>query len=138
MCFYPNENSKVLVAKSNITVYKVVKSYGGSDTCEVYAPYKHTTYSLGKTYKTRYFVTDDQSCSRKFISRLPRHAYNHGIGAGFHSFTNRYLAIRELVYMTNDRSNLVVVKCRIPKGTPYMRNKSGEVVSLALKIVGFI
>lgn len=108
MCLYL-KNDKKIVAKSDITCYKVVKDW--DDMLVTY--FQCSQIEIGKTYDSYL----------KLEMCFDRGGYDFEVNYGIHSFTN----LREVKKFVNLKSQrrkqikIVVVKCVIPKGSSYYR-----------------
>ena len=129
MCLYLDRaRSKVEYATRDIVVYKRLLKVGEF----LRAPYQSFTYELGKTYSERFFTTEVPSKggrSRKdfsFRTRLPKAAMV--INRGFHSYTRK----------PESDGDTVIVKCIVPKGTLFIRDYGGEIVSLKIRPIKIV
>ena len=126
MCLNLNKNSKVLTARTNITVYKNVRKHAHNATKTFHALYFNQEYVLGKVVKVSAFNPYRSSgmSAWDFVDTLPE---NHTgiINKGLHSASKKS---RAQLYGGD-----VTLECIIPKGTKYIRGTNNEVVSLSLK-----
>jgi len=110
MCFVIDyKDSAPKIAKRNIVCYKILDN-------NLVSICFNFQYEIGKTYKHIDLVaTYEWGC------------YNAYIEKGYHSYIKIYNACYD---------NKVVVKCHIPKGAIYYKNKErNEYVSSQIKIV---
>jgi hypothetical protein len=130
MCFYIDKTPEIRIAKRNITVYKVClpTRLVGRFTAK-YFPF---TYQLGQTYRQRYFSDNKGNKFRTKLSEPVKSGL--GIADGFHSYRTHTVAI---THSGSSYLDYVIVKCQIPKGALYIKNKI-ECVSLGLKVIGAV
>lgn len=107
MCLTLTEHSKLKVAEEDIVCYKVAIKDNDGD-CFV-TPFRGMTYKLGELYSTSI------GWPRKIGSI-------NIINEGFHSFTCKEDAYKcaKFEAPTFEGTNMVVVKCIIPKGANYI------------------
>ena len=132
MCFWKSKQSKILVAKRNIVVYKI----GESADENTFIPY----YVNSFTYKT------DERCL------VYPDFKNHGITIGFHGYINILVSksfnppmitvhkntkwkLQITTYITYDMP-LYLGKFIVPKGATYCVNKLNEIVSSQIIYTG--
>jgi hypothetical protein len=96
MCLYIKRFTVRKIAKTDITVYKVLNEF---DTYYK-TPFQRTIVEIGKTY----------------YSDIKRNLFSNKINVGLHSFVELYGTYWLLKNKYNDR---VVVSCIIPKGSVY-------------------
>ena len=113
-----------LIASRNLTVYKVLDLVEVNKEKEYYSTYRSTQYREGETKEVPKF-------SFKITSPYKRCApWSLDIHSGLHSFRKI-----EKAYILMWRDETVLIKCTIPKGTPYFKNEdTGEYVSLKLQM----
>lgn len=123
MCLIPL--SPIKIADKDMTVYKVLCREG-----KIFAsPYRGTRWNIGET-KTVGFFGDDSIIKRRFKKKLPNLS-RLTIGRGLHAYTVKTnLRGKGWAFGCGD----VVVRCTIPKGTPYILGYNKEIVSLALRL----
>ena len=111
--------AKPLITKTNKVVYKVLERFG-----PIYnSPYQNMDYKLGELKTVPKFgVIIGKS--------LLRNVWDMDIEKGIHACTTLYRA-RQIV---NNGSFRVIVRCYIPKGTPYFIGNYNDIVSLALQM----
>lgn len=124
MCFWKSKQSKILVAKRNIVVYKI----GESANEDTFVPYFMDRF----TYKT------NEQC------QICPDFNNRSITVGFHGYINIIItAVSHFSFAVqkNDKYKLVITtyqafkyplylgKFIIPKGATYCVNDSNEIVS---------
>ena len=126
MCLNLNRNSKVLTARTDITVYKNVRRFAHNATKTFHAIYFNQQYVLGKMVKVAAFSPYRSAGFSvfDFVDALPE---NHTgvINKGLHSSSKKSRA--------QEYGGDVTLECIIPKGTKYIRGNHSEIVSLALK-----
>lgn len=96
MCLYIKRFSVRKIAKTDITVYKVLNEF---DTC-YRTPFQRAKVEIGKTY----------------YSDIKHNLFSKRIDVGIHSFVDFYDTYWLLMNKLNNR---VVVSCTIPKGSKY-------------------
>lgn len=131
MCFYKTKESKVLVAKRDITVYKI----GCYANELIFNPYFMTTYIYSrKTPIHEYVEFDKDSINRGLHSLLSLSGVYSPIGGHMCFFSNGNMFP---FITTNVLYNKVFVgKFIIPKGSTYIVNFYNEVVSDVLIYTG--
>lgn len=108
MCLRRTSPQRALITKEDITVYKLVDRLRGG---KYGAEYQNFTYENG------YHYTNDNFPLRTRKTNL--------LGEGMHSYKNR-----------PGGSWMTVIKCYIPKGTPYYEGARGDIISRELVVVG--
>lgn len=123
-----NKYKGVLVAKKDITVYKLVRVIPTHAGFRFTAPYRHINYNIRKGVSTRTFGfrTYDDDVVR-FIKHIPYGVYS--VDDGIHAYTSKRAALNRLY------TGRMIVKCIIPKGTRYILGHDSEIVSLKLRFV---
>lgn len=120
MCFIIKDQKDALIAKDNIICYKLLwqvpkeskRAYGMADYL---SPFQLFRYNKFKTYYQRFKI------------KLKGKKYGDQINIGFHAFNSVKIAEGEM--LTRKRlKNMRIVKCIIPKGAKYFKNKR-EIVS---------
>jgi hypothetical protein len=115
MCLTLNEKSEIKTAKEDIVCYKVARkdidwrSRKDVDWCFV-SPFRGMIYKFGELYSTS-------------IGHPRKIGSIKIINEGFHSFTckeDAYKCNAEFEAKTFCSTNMVVVKCIIPKGATYI------------------
>lgn len=116
------------IARTNITVYKwLVSEVFGSGIKKIihyHSPHRVLRYRPGETKTAEKF-------SFRFVDVC---GWRSEINKGIHSY--HWSLAKELLKRQKKsftKYNNVLIKCTIPKGTPYFKNNIGEYVSLALK-----
>ena len=110
--------SKIKKIKRAIVCFKLLdQRYNGT----LFSPYKYVPYEIGETKTVPYFTDGTQ---RKLVTRKEAKVIN----AGLHAFTSLNYALQQQLV------NQVVVRCSIPKGTPYILGTDHEIVALKLVI----
>lgn len=123
MCLRPDSDIKI--AEKDLVVYKVVRPTDQKNV--YYSPYFGATWEIGKTITVASFGDDDEP-TRRFKKKLPSD-YKYGlitIGRGLHAYVKKSRA----VVWTNPYK---IMRCTIPKGTPYILGRYGDIVALALR-----
>lgn len=131
MCFNKTKESKILIAKRDITVYKI-----GCFADEVrFYPYFMTTYMYRRKTPMRECVDfDKNSIDKGLHSLLSLHGVYDPLTQNIVFFSNRNLYP---LIITNVLYNYVYVgKFIIPKGSAYIVNFYNEVVSNVLIYTG--
>ena len=115
------------IARTNITVYKwlVAEIFEGKEKIIHYhSPHRGMRYRPGETKTAEKF-------SFRFVDVC---GWRSEINKGLHSY---HWSVAEELFKRYKKSftkfNNVLIKCIIPKGTPYFKNNAGEYVSLAIK-----
>lgn len=126
MCFYRTKESKVLVAKRDIKVYKI-GTYADNDS---FNPFYHNdfTYSVNQTVFENVDFTD--IIERGLHSYIMCELAPFATDMDLYSCGNFLYSLSVLVYA------IYLGKFIIPKGTTYCLNSNGEVVSDALVYTG--
>lgn len=127
MCFYKNTgycaNLRHKDAKKDIECYKVMQSYEDNTLSSLVF---HTTdfYNVGGTMEAEQHSMD-------LLDAL--YMLEKGV---IHSYADIELAYELLwrIIRNDSYSNPCVVKCVIPKGTPYWKNRYGEYASTKIII----
>ena len=117
-----------LIAKKNITVYKVLErcTHEGKGIIYSYSsPHRGASYYPGELKSVEKFSADILQVTWQWRIKINK---------GLHS----YSAAAAEAYWTRNCSitggrGLILIQCTIPKGTPYFKNKDGEYVSLKLQ-----
>ena len=117
---------KFLIAKRNITVYKVLEMHKGfPNTIEYISPYKISSYNTGEIKSVEKFTF-------RYVDVC---GWRAEINRGLHSYShNRACSIFEKHDKFLKKYKRILVKCKIPKNTPYYKNEAGEYVSLKLEM----
>ena len=125
MCFYKTKESKVLVAKRDIKVYKL-GTYASNNSFNPFF-YKDFTYSVNCTV-------------------FEKVKFTNMIGEGLHSFLMCELvpfttdidlySCGNLIYSISVLNAIYLGEFIIPKGATYCLNSNGEVVSDSLMYTG--
>ena len=126
MCFYKTKESKVLVAKRDIKVYKL-GTYANNDSFNPFF-YKDFTYSVNLTVFEKVEFTNmiAQGLHSFLMCELIPFALNVNLYSCKNLMCHLYLTIYT-VYLG---------EFIIPKGTTYCLNSNGEVVSDSLMYTG--
>ena len=126
MCFYKTKESKVLIAKRDIKVYKI-GTYANNDSFYPFV-YREFKYSVNQIVFTKVEFTDE-------------------INYGFHSYINcklvplfittiNFYSCRKLLFCISLLDTVYLGEFIIPKGATYCLNNNGEVVSDKLIYTG--
>jgi hypothetical protein len=110
--------SKPLIAKTNITVYKVLENYGN----QMVSPHRSVVYKFDELKKVKSF-------SSEIMDEWNR-CWKIRINRGLHSYNAKQIDLLIRRYQYNHYS---IIKCKIPKGSKYFKNEE-EYVSLALQM----
>jgi len=120
MCLILKKKARVETSPVAITVYKRLSLSGK-------APFRPTKYYTGELKTVKNFTVDNSvsGCVEKVVKVLPNTA--HFIYKGFH------------VYETKRRAQMfgrcgLVVECKIPRYTPFIRGRNGQIVTLGLRV----
>ncbi|QDJ96587.1 hypothetical protein Xoosp13_401 [Xanthomonas phage Xoo-sp13] len=137
MCLYVDKDSVAQFSDEDITVYKVLKVLPHMTTSQFVSPIRKSLYTLGYV-KCPEFLHNSLSESKSRSSALARIYYNDEydeVELGIHTFAN-YDEALTFVWLVTNYENLtngtaVVVKCTIPKGTPFFKGKwiSGSILA---------
>lgn len=128
MCLYVG-NQSVSEAARNIVCYKTVKVDASLGKLEYRSVHKNFEYEIGKTYKKRNGADEAIFANLTEVN-----------GEGYHSYVkrpSRTIAQKRRLDRRYLSNHTVVIKCVIPKGTPYY-TKDGERASRALKVVSVV
>lgn len=130
MCFYSTDR-EIKTASKDIPCYKIAEYHNNEITSHVY----NYPYEIGKTYK--------DECGM----RVSKWGINACVTRAFHSYSATKTEIQLGVFCSvlhNGRridtvsscfgSGIVQLNCTIPKGSQYMENEVGELVSDCLRI----
>lgn len=126
-------SKKPLIAKSNIYVYKFFIRDENEDIdgkeeedeykkCFWYSPYRGVPYFPGAIHQDKKFSFE----VKKIAGR-----WRVGVNKGIHAFLNKEIAKSN--FKASDKFFNALVRCKIPKGTPYFKN-GREIASLALEV----
>lgn len=126
MCFYRTKESKVLVAKRNIKVYKM-GNYADNDSFNPFF-YKDFKYSVNQTVFENVDFTD--MIERGLHSYITCELAPFATDIDLYSGRNFLYSISALIY------TLYLGEFIIPKGATYCLNSVGEVVSDRLMYTG--
>lgn len=126
MCFYKTKESKVLVAKRDIKVYKI-GTYADNDSFNPFY-YDNFTYSVNQTVFENVEFTNmiEQGLHSYIMCELGPFATDMGL----YSCGNFLYSLSVLVY------TIYLGEFIIPKGATYCLNCNGEVVSDGLMYTG--
>lgn len=113
MCFNA-ANTKKLIAKRDVPVYKILYACKSGKFC---SPYRKFNYKKG----VHYYQTKP----------IKKNSFTNLISEGLHAYTNRKVAISER-YQNWGRSIYEIIKMYIPTGAIYYKNSHSEVVSSEL------
>ena len=127
MCFYKTKESKVLVAKRDIKVYKL-GTYADNDSFNPFF-YKDFTYSVNLTVFEKVEFTN-RIIERGLHSYIMCKLVPFGTDIDLYSCGNIIYSISVPVYA------IYLGEFIIPKGTTYCLNRNGEVVSDVLMYTG--
>jgi hypothetical protein len=120
MCFYKASiiDKKHRIADDDIVCYKVVKKISDTHWKSIYYNY-HYYKTVGNGHANK--PTDIEKLDKKYALE----------GGVFHSYSELKTAIDDLIW-----ADSVVVKCIIPKGTPYWQNQlKKEYASIDLTVM---
>lgn len=126
MCFYKTKESKVLIAKRDIKVYKI-GAYADNDSFNPFF-YKDFTYSVNQT------VFEKVEFTNRIIER-GLHSYIMCKLVPFTIDMDLY-SCGNLLYSLSVVYAIYLGEFIIPKGTTYCLNRNGEVVSDVLVYTG--
>lgn len=117
-------SEKPLIAPCDITVYKALDSVKGKKGKEYYSTHRSTQYHEGELKEVPKF-------SFKVTSPYARSGpWKLEINKGLHCFRKA-----EAAALLLQRKDTVLIKCIIPKGTPYFKNEeTWEYVALKLQM----
>ena len=126
MCFFKSENSKVLVAKKNIKVYKI-GIYADNNS---FNPFYYDNF--------KYYVNQTVFENVKFMNTIEQglHSYIMCKLAPFSTNMNLYSCGNFLYSLYLLAYAIYLGEFIIPKGTTYCLNRNGEVVSDVLVYTG--
>ena len=131
MCWISNNKPECLIAKEDITVYKIVQVYPNG---KIHSYFNNFPYKLGTLYVIDEIVTKhmkDDYNDFYFIEQ-GLHSYNYDLEIGVDPFLTTPI--------TNDKNGtryygpgIFGMICIIPKGSEYYVNEFGDVVSASIK-----
>ena len=127
MCFYKTKESKVLIAKRDIKVYKL-RTYADNDSFNPFF-YKDFTYSVNLT------VFEKVDFTNRIIER-GLHSYIMCELAPFVTAMDLYSCRNLICYLSLTIYTVYLGEFIIPKGATYCLNSNGEVVSDSLMYTG--
>lgn len=131
MCL-ERKSRQTVIQKSNrvIKVYKILKpSYEQYEGAAVaIAPHRNTTYKRGETKITNGF---SNIYGIVFSSNAEDKHSSSDIYQGLHAYVKRSTAIKNARMYGNSK---IVVECTIPRRTPLVLGKGGEIVTLELRV----
>lgn len=124
MCFYKTKQSKVLIAKRDIVVYKI-GSYAEGNFFNSFF-YQEFEYPVNQIVFTKVKFTDIINCGF--------HSYINCELVSFYNNVNLYSCVKFILGAS--LPTVYLGEFIIPKGTTYCLNKYGEVVSDKLMYTG--
>ena len=124
MCFYKTKQSKVLIAKRDIKVYKI-GVYADNDSFNPFY-YDNFTYYVNQTVFENVKFTDTINCGF--------HSYINCKLAPFYNNVNLYSCGKLILWVS--LQTVYLREFIIPKGAIYCLNRYGEVVSDKLMYTG--
>ena len=126
MCFYKTKQSKVLIAKRDIKVYKI--GIYADDTSFNSFFYQEFEYPVNQTVFEKVKFAD--------IINLGFHSYiNCGL-VSYYNKVNLYSCGKLILWVSLLRNTVYLGEFIIPKGATYCLNRYGEVVSDKLMYTG--
>lgn len=132
MCWICNNKPEQLVAKEDITVYKVVQVYPNG---KILSYFHDFPYKLGEIYNTTIAVKHFKDYYNDFyFIEQGLHSYNYDLEIGIDPF----IVTTTLTDSSGARYygiGIYGVLCIIPKGTEYYVNELGDVVSTRIKLI---
>jgi hypothetical protein len=125
MCLTLYKNSQIQKSDKSITVYKRLRHRGH----EFVSPYYRASYKRGQLEAVRFFsgYSNINYQLLDFHSQLPEDVTR--ITKGIHAYTSLAAAKR------SSNRHEIIVECRIPRRTPFIKGRGKEIASLALKTV---
>jgi hypothetical protein len=130
MCWISNNKPEQLIAKEDITVYKVIQKYPDD---KILSYFNDFPYELGEIYNTtitvRHFKDDYNNF---YFIKSGFHSYNYDLEICIDPFITTPVltdALETRYYGTGVYGMI----CTIPKGTKYYVNEFGDVVSTSIK-----
>ena len=126
MCFYKTRQSKVLIAKRDIKVYKI-GTYADNDSFNPYY-YDDFTYPVNQIVFTEVKFTG--------IINWGFHSYINCKLVPFYNNVNLYSCGKLILWVSLLTDTVCLGKFIIPKGATYCLNSDGEVVSDKLMYIG--
>ena len=128
-----------IIAKEDIVCFKVVKKFYPG----VYVPYFRYTsttmgYKIGETYKSDVVISYGYDGGYNAINE-GLHCYDSTAKVKYsEDGIEIFLNGRECAKLYSYDNDPAVLKCIIPKGTKYYKNKHGEIVTEKLIIIGLL
>ena len=126
MCFYKTKESKVLIAKRDIKVYKI-GTYADNDSFNPFY-YHDFTYPVNQIVFTKVKFTDTINWGF--------HSYINCELVSSYSNVNLYSCRNLICYLSLTIYTVYLGEFIIPKGATYCLNSNGEVVSDSLMYTG--
>ena len=126
MCFYKTKESKVLIAKRDIRVYKI-GVYAEGDSFNPFF-YKEFEYPVNQIIFTKVKFTDTINWGF--------HSYINCELVSLYNSANLYSCGKLMLWMSLLTDTVYLGEFIIPKGATYCLNSSGEVVSDKLMYTG--
>ena len=126
MCFYKTKQSKVLIAKRNIKVYKI-GIYADNDSFNPFY-YGNFTYYVNQIVFEKVKFADTINCGF--------HSYINCELVPFYNNVNLYSCGKLILGVSLLRNTVYLGEFIIPKGATYCLNNNGEVVSDKLMYTG--
>lgn len=125
MCLIINYNASIEIAKKDIPVWKSLRRCKGRTLAGI-SPVYDTRYIKNSTKRVKCFSTFRKWDTIEFSNSIPTNTKS--IEKGLHSYRIKPKGLR-------DNEHTKLVRCFIPKGTPFIRSCNNlELVSLALRI----
>jgi hypothetical protein len=132
MCWISKNKPERLVAKEDITVYKVVQIYPDG---KILSYFNDFPYKLGEIYNTVITVKHLKDGYNDFyFVEQGFHSYNYHLKIGLDPFLNMPIAYDESSVRYYG-SGIFGMLCVIPKGAEYYVNEYGDIVSTSIKSI---
>ena len=126
MCFYKTRQSKVLIAKRDIKVYKI----GVYADDGIFKPFFHSYFG----YSTNQIVFEKVKFT--YIINCGFHSYINCELVSSYNKVNLYSCGKLILWVSLLRNTVYLGEFTIPKGATYCLNRYGEVVSDKLMYTG--
>ena len=125
MCLIVTKKTKVKIAKTDMVIYKLFKNKIYDNA--VFSPYFSGTYTFGALYKTDLSLSGEFSYFDDISHRAYTKYYERELlsyGKGFHG-----IKTLERLRKVSNIWNKYCFKCIIPKGSEYVEDSTGVIVS---------
>jgi hypothetical protein len=126
MCLSIKEHKIRTSTKDRVVYKKLGKNYSDLSNKSYYSPYQDSPYKLGRTKKAKSFTGWNDESKKVVEVTEDNIRTTLTVEKGLHSYLTFGTAFCSI---PSER----IIRCIIPKGTPYILGYGNEIVSLALK-----